>query len=328
MNAAAEFWHEGQEGHFMYHLRAQTRGRLLALAAAAAFVGLLAGCQQLNLFPVRPPERTERPDPPRVSIARPRVAPPVDAAALPSKCQYRLGQYLFLADFEIKRDMPVFKELTDLRENVHRTLQLPQPSSGTMIQVYLFEDRDRYERFMAATHPDLPRRRAFFVAQPHLGGDDLLVYVFWGDGERIQQDLRHELTHALLHSVLKDVPLWLDEGLAEYFELPPANRGVNPDHIKHLMFARYDLGRLEQLTEVEQMTTAEYREAWAWVHLMLNTSEETRKVLIGYLRELRQTRSPGALRARLVGLFPEPELILTRHLQQLDAARAAATAAK
>ena len=50
------------------------------------------------------------------------------------------------------------------------------------------------------------------------GEEDLLVYTYWGD--RIQQDLRHELTHALLHSVLKDVPLWLDEGLAEYFEMP------------------------------------------------------------------------------------------------------------
>ena len=88
------------------------------------------------------------------------------------------------------------------------------------MQVYLFEDRDAYERFMQSRYPNLPRRRAFFVAQPRGvgGGDDLLVYTFWG--ERIRQDLRHELTHALLHSVLKDVPLWLDEGLAEYFELP------------------------------------------------------------------------------------------------------------
>ena len=55
-----------------------------------------------------------------------------------------------------------------------------------------------------------------------------MVYTYWGN--RIQQDLRHELTHAILHSVLKDVPLWLDEGLAEYFEVPHGWKGVNPSN--------------------------------------------------------------------------------------------------
>ena len=73
--------------------------------------------------------------------------------------------------------------------------------------------------FMVSKYPKLPSRRAFFVAQTRGVGrsEDLLIYTYWG--ERVQQDLRHELTHALLHSVLKDVPLWLDEGLAEYYEL-------------------------------------------------------------------------------------------------------------
>ena len=43
-------------------------------------------------------------------------------------------------------------------------------------------------------------------------------------GDHLRTDLRHELTHALLHGVLKDVPLWLDEGLAGFFELPPDAR--------------------------------------------------------------------------------------------------------
>ena len=41
-------------------------------------------------------------------------------------------------------------------------------------------------------------------------------------------DLRHECTHALLHANLPMVPLWLDEGLAEYFEMPEAERRVRP----------------------------------------------------------------------------------------------------
>src|SRR5437660_5823070 len=120
---------------------------------------------------------------------------------------------------------------------------------------------------MRGRYPDLPRRRAFFVAQPRSAGgsEELLVYTFYG--EHIQQDLRHELTHALLHSVLRDVPLWLDEGLAEYFELPPDKGGVNPQHLDHLRRTpkpfQPNLARLEGLSQVQQMTPAEYREAWA-----------------------------------------------------------------
>src|SRR5262249_19533754 len=160
-------------------------------------------------------------------------------------------------------------------------------------QVYLFEDRDRFERFLEVKHPDLPKRRAFFIGEPRpIGGEALLVYTFWGTGDRIQQDLRHELTHALLHSVLKDVPLWLDEGLAEYFEIPPGRNAVNLEHIRQLRHGpqgpvAVDLANLEQLRKTEQldqMTPAKYREAWAWVHLMLHNSADTRKVMVNYLK--------------------------------------------
>jgi len=149
----------------------------------------------------------------------------------------------------------------------------------------------------------------FLLAEEALklrGGDELLVYTFWG--ENVTQDLRHELTHALLHSVLKDVPLWLDEGLAEFFELPPANGGVNFKHLEHLRREgfRPDLARLEQLTEVQQMNPGEYREAWAWVHLMLRTSPGARRVLLAYLAELRTTSRPGLLRPRRLPPWPYP----------------------
>src|SRR3989442_444013 len=132
---------------------------------------------------------------------------------------------------------------------------------------------DKPENFMRGRSPDLRKRRVFFVAQPRSvgGAEDLLVYTYWGD--RIQEDLRHELTHALLHSVLRDVPLWLDEGLAEYFEVPPERQGINAQHLDHLRHNpngpfQPNLARLEALEQVKQMTPAEYREAWAWVHLM------------------------------------------------------------
>ncbi len=241
----------------------------------------------------------------------------------PSKFSYRVSQFVFLSEFEVQKNLPIFRELNNLREQVYRELQLPP--SNTIVQVFLFEDKEHYERFMQLKHPDLPKRRAFFVAQPRrLGGaEDLLVYTYWGD--RIQQDLRHELTHALLHCVLKDVPLWLDEGLAEVFEVPPSWNGANPQHVQQLRAAAgFDLDRLEQLADVQQMNPAEYREAWAWTHLMLRGNPAARQVLVSYLQELRTNPRPGRLRPRLEKVVPGLDAALGRHLNSLNVSKTAA----
>ena len=152
--------------------------------------------------------------------------------ARPSKDSFRLGQYVFFSDLEMKREVPLFKEMSELRDQIHKELQLP--NTGNLINVYLFGDKIRYDDFIRTRYPDLPERRAFFIAQPHNRGgpEELLVFTYWSD--RLRQDLRHELTHAQLHSILKDVPLWLDEGLAEYFELPSEWKGLNRAHVRAL----------------------------------------------------------------------------------------------
>jgi hypothetical protein len=274
-----------------------------APALALALLALL-GCHSLKLgpLPAEKPARVDK-DP---------------AAAAPAKYSMRVSQYVFLSDFELNKDLPLFQDLAELREQVYKELQLPPAAS--VVQVFLFEDRERYERFMHARYPDLPKRRAFFVAQPRAGGEDLYVYTYWGD--RVREDLRHELTHALLHGVLKDVPLWLDEGLAEYFELPPEAKGVNARHLEQMRRAGFkaDLARLEQLGQVQQMTPAEYREAWAWVHLMLRDKAEAKAVLLAYLALLRTNPAPGPLQPRLAAVYPAPEETLEQHLAQLDPA--------
>jgi len=249
----------------------------------------------------------------------PEQAEPIPGA--PGKYSYRVSQFVFLSDFEVQKNLPIFRELANLREIVYKELQLPP--SNTIVQVFLFEDKERYERFMQLKHPDLPKRRAFFVAQPRrLGGvEDYLVYTYWGD--RIQQDLRHELTHALLHCVLKDVPLWLDEGLAEFFEVPPGWNGINIQHVEQLRGKnKFDLDRLEQLSDVQQMNPAEYREAWAWTHLMLRSTPQAHLALVNYLQDLRLNPRPGPIRPRLEKCFLSLDSALEQHLANLSIVKA------
>jgi hypothetical protein len=279
------------------------------LAATAAALGILLGCNSfsLNLLSGDKNDKTG---------ADTHVLP-----APPGRFTFRIAPYVFLSDFEVQRDLPLFQELAKLRDQVYRELQLTPGRSA--VQVYLFENKERYEQFMHAVYPNLPPRRAFFIAQQRAigGADDLLVYTRWGD--RIQQDLRHELTHALLHGVIRDVPLWLDEGLAEYFELPPERGGVNAAHVEALrrdlgISFQPDLDRLEKVKEVNDMKSAEYREAWMWVYLMLHSGPEAKAVLLSYLQDLRANRNPGLLGPRLAAVFPSPEDVFKKQLERIE----------
>ena len=81
---------------------------------------------------------------------------------------------------------------------------------------------------------------------------------------------------------------------------------------------RPDLGRLEGLSQVGQMNKEEYREAWAWVHLMLRSHPEAKTALVSYLRQLHGNSNPGPLRPRLAAVFPDLENALAQHLARLD----------
>jgi hypothetical protein len=69
------------------------------------------------------------------------------------------------------------------------------------------------------------------------------------------------------------------------------------------------------------MAPAEYREAWAWTHLMLRTTPQARQVLITYLQDLRANNRPGPLRPRLEKAFLSLDSAMERHLDELLVAK-------
>ena len=80
----------------------------------------------------------------------------------------------------------------------------------------------QHRTYIEAHYPDIPYRRALFIKEHGLAG----LYAY--RHADLAVDLRHECTHAMLHASLPYVPLWLDEGLAEYFEATARRPGVRP----------------------------------------------------------------------------------------------------
>lgn len=173
----------------------------LILFASAALPLCLAGCVK----PWTSPQRVDLPD--RYTIVR--------------------DQLVIHADFEVPARHRLLDELTARREDMRR--ELAYASTDEPIHVYLFEDADRFRQFVREEHPDFPNRRAFFVETD----TRLEVYAHWGG--YVGEDLRDEVAHAYLHSVLPNIPLWLDEGLAEYFEVPRGRNGLNRDQLAQIL---------------------------------------------------------------------------------------------
>lgn len=220
--------------------------------------------------------------------------------SLPKRMAAQSDELRLMSDHRLPKNHPLIAELEELQKEVATTLDLPQQTQQVVI--YLFSDETRYAQYLQSAYPQLPPRRAYFVGT----ANELAVYAFWG--EKIQEDLRHEYTHGILHASLKNVPLWLDEGLAEYFEVSE-QPGWNGEYAAGIAKAvsegwKPDIDRLESLDAVSQMQKWDYQESWAWVHFLLHASPETRTLLLDYLNELRENPTPEALSVRLRRSIP------------------------
>jgi hypothetical protein len=244
-----------------------------------------------------------------------RGLPHVPLSPLPSGHETPVGQLVFHSDFELPHDHRLVRELVEEREYVSNTLGLP--TTNEPIEVYLFRDKERYGEYLMRNFPNVPSRRAFFLETD----TRLTVYAHWSD--RVGEDLRHETAHGYLHAAIPNLPLWIDEGLAEYFEVPRGYAGLNQPHVDLLSDSierdnwKPNLKRLESLTDSAQMGQREYAEAWSWVYFLLNSPPERREILTGYLADLRTKGSAEPISARMAALNVAPEGPLTQYIATL-----------
>lgn len=235
---------------------------------------------------------------------------------LPDRHDVKLDQLVIHSNFELPNEHRLLQELNAQRAAVSSTLALP--ISDEPIHVFLFADAERFNEFIQHRFPSFPSRRAFFVETD----TQLAVYAHWGD--RVAEDLRHEVCHGYLHAVVQNLPLWLDEGLAEFFEVPRRNQGINPAHIDELAALRRQgrwqphLARLEAIKTPAEMSQVEYAEAWLWVHWLLRTEPRRRQVLQSYLAGLRRDEPAPPFSVFLRELGGNPEMMLVEHLVALE----------
>lgn len=211
------------------------------------------------------------------------------------------GPFVCRADFSLAGLENLLGDLAQLQQDLVQRLDVPP--ADEWIEIYLFHNQGTYRSYLKRHFPDLPYRRALYVKR---SGPGIVMAYYSSD---LAVDLRHECTHALLHAVLPMVPLWLDEGLAEYHEVAPSERASGNQYLSGIRWkARLglapNLDKLEDKGSVEQMGSAEYRDAWAWVHFMLNGPPEANDELQRFLADIQAHTPPGLLSERLERRLP------------------------
>lgn len=223
-----------------------------------------------------------------------------------------IGPFVCQATFPLTECEPLLLELPDLQRELTRTLGTPPARKP--IGIFLFSTSAQHQAYIEQHFPQVPYRRALFIKE----GDQAGVYAY--RHAELDVDLRHECTHALLHGVLPVVPLWLDEGLAEYFEVPAASRAFDHPHYDSLRWnMRLGMVRsmesLEQRTELAEMGAFDYRYSWAWVHFMLHGPKSAHRTLVAYLAKIQQGEQPGRLSEQLAAAVPQPTEKMIQHFK-------------
>lgn len=194
--------------------------------------------------------------------------------------ELQIEQFEIHCDFELPAPERLASELSRIGDDLKQLLEI-QPSKKK-IHIVLLENATEYSRYMENYFPNLPKRRALFIQDRGPG----MLFTYWH--QELAIDLRHEITHALLNDAVGRLPLWLDEGLAEYVEVEKDQRYSQHEYL-NIIADRSDKGwvpaleQLEKITDLSNFGDSQYRASWSWVHFLLHRSPDTRRVLINYL---------------------------------------------
>ncbi|MCA9118884.1 MAG: DUF1570 domain-containing protein [Planctomycetaceae bacterium] len=234
---------------------------------------------------------------------------------LPEELSVVRDQLVVYSDFKLATRHRLVEELVALRGDISEKLGVPV--SDEPIHIYLFDKNETYKKYIDRHFPNLPDRRAFFVESD----TRLTVYAQWGD--RVAEDLRHEVAHGYLHSVIPNTPLWLDEGIAEYFETPRGWDGLHLAHVKLLDrqasegMWKPDLARLDKLTTIDEMTQRDYAESWLWLHFYLQTTRERQALLQQHLGTLHDKAQAPPFSQTVFSAEPDAGYAVLDHLRTL-----------
>lgn len=191
---------------------------------------------------------------------------------------------------------PHLAALRTLPNELRETLQIEVADSP--VHIVVLSDRESLDQYAKKILPNAPSRQALYIR--HRGPGLVLTYFH----KNWIRDVRHECTHALMDASGMSLPIWQDEGLAEYFETVGGKPLRHPSHLKSVQ-QQIRFGQIVDLQTIETTEIQEgldgkgYRDSWSVVAFLLHSSVETRAAYHLYLKEHQTKQAAGLLSHRV-----------------------------
>jgi len=217
------------------------------------------------------------------------------------------------ADGAARRGQQILTELVRL-EAAWTARHGSRPGAGLPLRVMLYRNRDDYRAFQV-----LPSNLGLF--QSAADRDWLMVF---DAGEEAVRAARHEWVHRALHHTTAALPLWLEEGLAEYWSTLEVSNGAAivgkppESRVRLLMRAGWlpaeefwTAGKRSRFYTNEQLAAVFYAQSWAVVHT-LSLDPAWRGKLGDYIAMLGAGQEPIAAFRNLWGREPAEAVAAAR----------------
>ena len=195
------------------------------------------------------------------------------------------------------------------------------PAIVRAVNVLIFADRQQYFSHLEKTLPTAPRRNSLFIVR---SGRPTILAV---QGETLLQDLTHEAVHSLNHLTFRNtsMPLWMDEGLAEWAEDSVEQQSrVHGKALRQLLGEQrillpepISLAALEKIKSTTRADAVDYAASWAWCRFLLSRKAGCRGVWNRYLQDIRGGQQAGRLSHRLALSVPDYEQRFLRFLTSI-----------
>ena len=187
----------------------------------------------------------------------------------------------------------IASELEDFYQKYVIHVRRPDSRQTGKARVYFFAGLAGYEAYTEDLLGD-PAENTLGLYSPWLK-----QLVIWNspDKRSVMRTVRHEGFHQYLDQITDQAPVWLNEGLAEYFEQAELVQGrwkddhVDLEHLAILKRTRDEWTALETLALLDGpgfrvKSQLHYPQAWAFVHFLMNSGPDHEQRIDALLEEL------------------------------------------
>jgi tetratricopeptide (TPR) repeat protein len=200
-------------------------------------------------------------------------------AAAPAWTSVTSANFLLIGDASERDIRQVALQLEQFRETLGRLLPAARVPTRTPTVVYVFATDKAYRPYKPLYQGKPLDSAGYFVRAP----DANFVALSVDRGEDGFPIIFHEYTHLVLSNALKSPPVWLGEGLAEYYSTFRLTANGTQAQIgrlieRHVLLLREHFLPLAELLAADHQSplyneegprSILYAESWAWVHFLL-----------------------------------------------------------